>query len=103
MKKKISKTNTTKVNVKTASFSDLYALYSFVNGINNMIFGQKWEKIKDPVRNRFKEIEEELCNRAFGFNIFEKPEVVMIEGQDPLKVDLSKFDTSAKAVVVKGK
>ena len=104
MKKKISKTNKTKVDVKKVSFSDLYALYSFVGGVNNMTFGQKWEKTKEPVRNRLKEIEEELYNRAFGFSIFASSFATLtVEGQDPTKIDLSKFDTTSKAVVIKGK
>ena len=88
---KKAKIKEVKLNVKKLSFIELHELYIFVSRVNDTTFGTKWEASKGTVRLRLKEIEEELHRRAFGF-VLEKPKTISVEGKDPLKLDLSKFD-----------
>jgi len=96
MSKKIVKKNKSGLELKKLSFSDLHAVYVFVNNLNGATFGKKI-KAKTMLRDKLAEIENELYNRVFGLNPFslEKSEVLPqdlinklsdIKGQDPVKV-----------------
>lgn len=61
------------VKVENLSISDLYYLYLFVsNDANNRMFGKTDPKIKEVIRKKQKEIEQELYERAYGYNPFVK-------------------------------
>ena len=93
-KKKAKKT--TKSDVDSMTTSDLYSMYMFVaNDANNRGFGLTSPEARDIVRERLKEIEEELYFRAYGYNPFKEHKVV-VSGTKPEDVDLDRF------AVVKG-
>lgn len=75
-----------RVDIQSASISDLYALYQYVMGKANQLFGDN-KRSKKIIQERLNEIEEELMVRAFGCNPY-KPEAqpIIINGEDPKKV-----------------
>src|SRR5574337_940772 len=114
-KKKILDANDkVRVSIKALSFSDLYNMYSFVNGLNNVSFGQQKAEVKKLLRDKLKEIENELHDRTFGKNPFiskkdeikasmENKEVIEtseIVGQNPIDV-ISSFPEVVETFVVK--
>jgi hypothetical protein len=73
------------LDIKTASFTDLYNLYLFVSARFARMFKDKSEK--QLVTNRLAEIEAELYDRAFGSS------ALVIEGQEPMQV-VSQFEVA---------
>lgn len=111
-KKKILKKSKESVDLSKMSFSDLYAVYLFVSGLNNNVFGKKVQA-KDLFRNKLTEVENELYNRVFGVNPFslkenETVDVIDIKGQNPIAV-INSFnktevvETTGNFVVAKNK
>ena len=103
-KKTINKKPTT-LELKSLSFADLYSMYVFVSGLNNITVGKKQET-KQLIKNKFNEIETELYNRVFGKNPFvSEPldKIVDITGQNPIDVINSfskKEETSPETFIV---
>jgi len=95
MSKKIVKKKQTVSDLKKLSFSDLHAMYLFVNAFNNATFGKK-VKAKELFRNKAAEVEAELYSRVFGVNPFVldkaegagvvPPALEEVKGQDPIRV-----------------
>jgi len=89
-KKKAVKTGVM-LGIQKMSTADLYSLYLFVsNDANNRGFGVTSPDARAVVRNKQKEIEEELYLRAYGCNPFKKYQVV-VEGMKPEDVNLDRF------------
>jgi hypothetical protein len=81
-----------KSEVKDLSFSDLYMMYQFVFGDAARGFGSASMDARKLVRDKQKEIEDELYERAYGFNPFTKfAKKIVFEGQKPEEIDLDKF------------
>lgn len=61
------------VKIENLPISDLYYLYLFVsNDANNRMFGKTDPKVKEIIRKKQKEIEQELYERIYGYNPFDK-------------------------------
>lgn len=78
--------------MKDLSFSDLYSMYLFVSGDANFKgFGGTSPEAKKIIREKQKEIEEELYQRVYGFNPFVKhrKEAVFL-GIKPEDIDLDR-------------
>lgn len=89
-KKIVKKTSTNKTSIKDMSTSDLYALYLFVsNDGNNRGFGMTSPMAKAVVREKQREIEQELYLRAYGYNPFEEYKQEF-HGMKPEDIDLDK-------------
>lgn len=86
-------------NIKTVSFSDLYSMYNFVNGMNIKNFNPAMKSI---VKNKTIELENEIYMRLFNLNPFKdntENKVAEVKGKDPIKV-LQSLDTNDKTFVV---
>jgi hypothetical protein len=87
---KSKKKDTKYSSLQGLSFSDLYALYLFVsNDGNNRGFGATSPDARVVVRDKQREIEEELYLRAYGYNPFKKHKVVF-DGVKPEDIDLDR-------------
>lgn len=95
------------------SFSDLYAMYQFVFSDAARGFGSASVDARVVVKNKQKELEDELYNRIYGFNPFTKfAKSFTVKGQKPEDIDLNKFmakkvdeevpEESKKFAVIKG-
>ena len=78
--KEIKKINN---NVKTMSFSDLYSMYNFVNGMNIHNLNPAMKSI---VKNKSIELENEIFVRIFSFNPHDNKQTAELHGKDPIQV-----------------
>ena len=80
------------MDFKAASLSDLLGVYRLICEHRDLGFGRLDAKAKKVVSSRLREVEDELCNRVYGFNPFVsgKPEKT-IEGVKPEEIDLDRF------------
>jgi hypothetical protein len=80
------------VEIKNLSISDLYYLYLFVsNDANNRMFGKTDPKIKEVIIKKQKEIEQELYERTYGYNLFAKFKTEY-NGMKPEDIDLNNVE-----------
>ena len=75
-------------NIALISFADLSAMYRFINEEIRNMPGPEARKV---ILQRRAIVEQELYERAYGFNPHTLDSVV-VEGQKPEDIDLSKFD-----------
>jgi len=82
-------------DISKLGMADLHALYLFVKGLENKPFSMSLasnlaqNQIKTLVRQKSIIIEEELMQRTFGENIFDR---LTIKGMKPEDIDLKKFE-----------
>ncbi len=75
-------------NIAIISFADLFAMYKFINEELGHAIGPEARKV---ILQRHAGVEKELYERTYGFNPHTLDSVV-VEGQKPEDIDLSKFD-----------
>lgn len=75
-------------NIAIISFADLSAMYRF---INEDIRGTTGPEARKVILQRRTRVEKELYERTYGFNPHTLDSVV-VEGENPEDIDLSKFD-----------
>lgn len=96
VKRKTKKKVTKVTKIQDMPLADLYALYLFVSSDgNNRGFGVTSPDARVIVREKQREIEQELYMRAYGYNPFDKHKVEF-EGMKPEDIDLD------RVAIVKG-
>ena len=80
------------VDVRTITYSDLYNMWLFSNQTLSGPTNNMYAKV---VSERLKEIQKELYTRTFGVNV-EELNMIKVDGEDPLKIDLGKFEDKEK-------
>lgn len=81
------------LSLRSMSFADLYAMYTFVAADFNRQFGTKIEA-KKLIHERYKIILEELNSRAYGKNPYEVSKIE-IDGENPEDIDLNLFENKS--------
>lgn len=79
-----------RTTVRIMTFVDLHSLYIFISGDHNRQFGGKL-KARELIKARYNIVLAELNRRSYGCNPYQL-DTVVIEGDKPEDIDLSKFD-----------